>query len=111
VDTMRSEDEVARAWRALGALYLLHPSDPVIAGARAAAEWTTVPTLSPAPITLERVAPTLDRARDESHHAAMVELGISPGSVEYARGVAGWMFWWTGLRPLPPWLRRAATAA
>lgn len=111
MDTPRSADEVGRAWYALTVLYLTHQTDPVVAGARAAAEWTTRPDESPAPITLERAVPTLDRARDESHHAAMVELGISPGSVEYARGVAGWMFWWTGLRPLPPWLRRAVAAA
>jgi hypothetical protein len=111
METTRSADEVARAWRALEALYLLTPTDSTIAGARAAAEWTVELDSGVAPITMERTPPTLDRARDESHRAAMVELGILPGSQEYARGVAAWMFWWTGLRPLPPWLRRLTAAA
>jgi hypothetical protein len=111
MDTPRTDDEVGRAWRALTGLYLVHPTDPVIAGARAAAEWTCGSTESVTPITGVRTAATLSRAGEESHRSAMVELGILPGSRDFARGVSAWMFWWIGLQPLPPWLRRLVAAA
>jgi hypothetical protein len=104
MDTPRTDGDIARAWRALAALYAASPADPVIAGARAAAEWTCGTDSPVTPVTGQPAPATLVRVEDESHRSAMVELGILPGSREYARGASAWLFWWTGLRPLPPWL-------
>jgi hypothetical protein len=59
MDTPRTDDEVGRAWRALTGLYLVHPTDPVVAGARAAAEWTCGSADAVTPITGVRTAATL----------------------------------------------------
>lgn len=100
---------VQLAWTNLDHLYRENPTDPRIAGARAAAEWCVgIETVSPE--TREQKPATLRAVREESHKAAMVQLGIRSGDRDFSLGVSGWCFWWTGLEPLPGWLepRQAA---
>jgi hypothetical protein len=112
--TPRTAGQRAGAWIVLDGLYRHDPMDPLIAGARAAAEWTEGET-PVAPVTNRRTPPILGAVRWESHAANMRALGIgaepAPAPVQafraaYARGAAEWMFWWTGLEDLPSWLIR-----
>jgi hypothetical protein len=101
---VRTEGEVAAAWNALDELYAEIPDNPRVAGARAAAEWTTG-RIGTSPITNVREPAVEPRVGWEGHEANMVVLGIKAGDPRYAAGVMAWMFWWTGVQPLPRWLR------
>ncbi len=100
----RSEAEIVPAWNALDELYAQMPDNARVAGARAAAEWTTG-RAGASPITNVREPAVEPRLGWEGHEANMVVLGIKPGDRTYAEGVMAWMFWWIGLEPLPRWLR------
>jgi hypothetical protein len=116
--SLHGSAQIKRAWETLDGLYQADPWDARLQGARAAAEWSM--GLSPiTPVTNERKTPDRDTCRWESHRAAMREMGIGATDVDgqsvahrkaYARGASGWLFWWTGLEPLPPWLRAAPVA-
>ena len=101
---LHSDAEVARAWDALDQLYAQLPEDPRVAGARAAAEWTTG-RIATSPITAIAQPPTGDALAMEGPFADMVVMGLRPGDREFAAGVTAWMFWFVGLEPLPRWLR------
>lgn len=96
--------DVQAAWDVVEHLYLHNPGVPKVAGARAAAEWTTG-RAAMSPISNIREAPTGDRLGWEGHQAGMVAMGFEPGDRAFATGVMEWMFWWTGLEPLPAWIR------
>jgi hypothetical protein len=102
--TPRPPREVDAAWEALDRLYLQDATVPHVAGARAAAEWTTGRTAM-SPITNVHEPPVGLRVRGEGHAAGMVALGRHPGDRGFATGAMGWMFWWVGLEPLPAWIR------
>jgi hypothetical protein len=102
--TLHTDAEVARAWAVLDELYAELPHNPLVAGAHAAAEWTTG-RIGTSPITNVREPAVEPRVGWEGHEANMVVLGIKAGDRRYAAGVMAWMFWWTGVQPLPRWLR------
>jgi hypothetical protein len=101
---LRTEAEVAAAWMAIDELYAQMPKNPRVAGARAAAEWTTG-RIGTSPIMNVREPAVEPRAGWEGHEANMVVLGINQGDWSYAAGMMAWMFWWIGVEPLPRWLR------
>src|SRR3954467_7056769 len=102
--TLHTDTEVARAWAVLDEVYGELPHNPRVAGARAAAEWTTGRT-STSPITNTLRAPEGDAPVLESVSASLVALGRQPGDREFAAGVTAWLDWFLGLEPLPRWLR------
>ena len=102
--TLHTEAEVGRAWAVLDDLYAELPHNPLVAGARAAAEWTTG-RIGTSPITSIVQPPTGDALAMEGPFADMVAMGLRPGDREFAAGVTAWMFWFVGLEPLPRWLR------
>lgn len=106
--------QIRRAWMVLDEAYQADPWVARYQGARAAAEWTLGIT-DVSPITNERKTPDMMTCRWEGARAAMRERGVGADQIrgiseahrkEYARGVLGWMFWWTGLETLPGWLLR-----
>lgn len=103
-ETPHTVDEVQAAWSAVERLYLHDATVPHVAGARAAAEWTTG-RAAMSPISNVREPAAGERLHMEGHEAGMVAMGISPGDRGFAAGVMAWMFWWIGLEPLPAWLR------
>jgi hypothetical protein len=103
-ETPRSATEVQVAWDAVERLYLRDPTVPSVAGARAAAEWTTG-RAAMSPISNVREDPAGERLHMEGHEAGMVAMGVEPGDRAFAAGVMAWMFWWIGLEPLPAWIR------
>ncbi len=102
--TPRPPAEVEAAWAAIDQLYQADPTHPRAAGARAAAEWTLGHS-SVSPITNVRQAPAGELLDWEGHTANMVVMGLREGDADFALGVMTWMFWWTGLEPLPAWVR------
>jgi hypothetical protein len=102
--TLHTDAEVARAWRVLDELYAELPHNPLVAGARAAAEWTTGRTATP-PITDTTEPPVGSALVWEAAAAEMIALGQEPGDRKFADGVTAWMYWFVGLERLPRWLR------
>ena len=102
--TLHTDAEVARAWAVLDELYAELPHNPLVAGAHAAAEWTTGRTAT-SPIKNTAQAPEDDALVWEAAAAEMIALGRDPGDRKFADGVTAWMYWFVGLEPLPRWLR------
>jgi hypothetical protein len=102
--TLPTNAEVARAWTVLDELYAELPHNPRVAGARAAAEWTTG-RIATAPITNTAQAPEGDAPVLEGVSASLVAAGRQPGDPAFAAGVIDWLDWFVGLEPLPRWLR------
>ena len=101
---LHTDAEVAQAWAVLDGLYAELPHNARVAGARAAAEWTTG-RMSTSPITNTVRAPEGDAPVLEGVAASLVALGRQPGNREFAAGVTAWLDWIVGLQPLPRWLR------
>jgi hypothetical protein len=102
--TLHTDAEVARAWTVLDELYAELPHNPRVAGARAAAEWTTG-RITTAPITNTMQPPEGDAPVLEGVAASVVAAGRQPGDRVFAAGVMAWLDWFVGLEPLPRWLR------
>lgn len=102
--TKPTQMQIEAAYAKLDGLYRQHPDSPRIAGARAAAEWTTGRG-SVSPITNVREPAVEPRLGWEVHEASMVEMGIKEGNYLYAAGAGGWLAWVTGFEPLPALLR------
>lgn len=99
----RTDADVARAWDTLDRLYAELPHNPLVAGARAAAQWTT--GRSPTPPITDTTEPAIgDTLVWEAAAAQVIALGQGLDR-KFAEGVMAWLWWVIGLEPLPRWLR------
>lgn len=104
--TFHSEADISAAWSALDQMYSAMPTNPVIRGARAAAEWTTGQRVVSPIVQVTRPA-DLQNVRMESVEAGRLELACDvsdPARAQYARGADRWLQWWIGSAELPAWI-------
>ena len=100
----RTDADIADAWGTLDRLYAELPHNALVAGARAAAEWTTGRSTT-SPITDATDPPGRSALIWEAAAAERIALGRQPGDRKFADGVTVWLYWVIGLEPLPRWLR------